>query len=278
MDSKIKIKFNEKEMWIRKDLTIFEFKKICKVDADVSILNGFPIKEDKVIKENDSITLIKKGETLCEEELESVMMARHTPLVYQKLKNAKVGVAGLGGLGSNIVEMLARIGVGNIIIVDYDIVEPSNLNRQNYYISQLGELKTDATLKNIKMINPFINVEKVDVFLNKDNSIDVFDGCDIVIEAFDDASCKAELVTTILTKSKMKIVSGSGMAGVYPSNTIKTKKINNRFYVCGDEVSEAKEFCGLMSTRVNIAAGHMANTAVRILTGEINNSTVEENL
>ena len=269
--SSINVKINEEEVSVDIEATVFALKALYKKDADVIIVNGFPIKEDKPIKENDSISFIKKGEKLSYEQVESVMMARHTPLVYEKLKKAKVGIAGLGGLGSNIASMLARIGIGELVIVDYDVVEPSNLNRQNYFINQLGEFKTDATIKNIEMINPFIKVEKIDVFLDKTNCIEIFKDCDVVIEAFDDAKCKAELVNTLLTKSKKIIVSGSGMAGVYPSNTIKTKRMNSRFYVCGDQVSEAREFCGLMSTRVNIAAGHMANTAVRIILGEINN-------
>ncbi|MGL4763067.1 MAG: sulfur carrier protein ThiS adenylyltransferase ThiF [Sarcina sp.] len=269
--SSINIKINEGQVSANIQDSIFTLKDLYKKDADVVIVNGFPLKEDKAIKENDKITFIKKGEKLSYEQVESVIMARHTPLVYERLKGAKVGIAGLGGLGSNIVSMLARIGVGELVIVDYDVVEPSNLNRQNYFINQLGEFKTDATIKNIKMINPFIKVEKIDAFLDKTNCVEIFKDCDVVIEAFDDAKCKAELVNTLLTKSKKIIVSGSGMAGIYPSNTIKTKRVNSRFYVCGDEASEAREFCGLMSTRVNIAAGHMANTAVRIILGEIDN-------
>ena len=241
------------------------FRDIYKKDADVVILNGFPINYDKQLFDNDTVSFIKKGEKLSKEEIQEVMISRHTPGVYEVLKEAKVGIAGLGGLGSNIALSLARIGVGNLTLVDFDVVEPSNLNRQAYYIEQLGCLKTEATLENIKRINPFINIDIINTFIDKKNAKEIFKDCEIVIEAFDNPICKAELINSILLDTDKIIVSGNGMAGVYPSNTIKTKKLNKRLYICGDGVSEAKEFSGLMSTRVLIASGHMANTTCRVL-------------
>lgn len=108
------------------------------------IVNGFQTSENAVLKEQDEIFFIPKGEFPPKEQLEAMMSARHTPGVHEKLKRGKVAIAGLGGLGSAIAVMLARIGVGHLLLVDYDVVEPSNLNRQSYYISHLGMKKTDA--------------------------------------------------------------------------------------------------------------------------------------
>ncbi len=73
------------------------------------------------------------------------MIARHTPNLHNKLKSGKVAVLGLGGLGSNIAISLSRVGVGEIILVDYDVVEPSNLNRQQYFVKHIGMKKNRGT-------------------------------------------------------------------------------------------------------------------------------------
>jgi sulfur carrier protein ThiS adenylyltransferase len=119
------------------------------------------------------------------DELESMMMSRHTPNVHNKLKEGRVAIAGLGGLGSNIAIMHARIGVGNLLLVDFDVVEPSNLNRQSYYINHLGMEKTAALKMQLQQINPFITIETRTVRVTEDNVCELFKGYDIVCEAFD---------------------------------------------------------------------------------------------
>lgn len=249
--------------------TIFEIKDEFKKNADVLILNGFPVKNNIGVKEGDRITLIKKGEIPKEEELESLMISRHTPGVHSKLKEGKVAIAGVGGLGSNVAISLARVGVGFLKLIDFDVVEPSNLNRQQYYIKHIGMKKVEALKGIINNINPFIKVEIIDRKVEKDNIKELFKDVDIVVEAFDSAEYKAMLVSEILTSFKdKKIVSGSGMAGFYSNNIIKTKKINNRLYMCGDFINEAKVNEGLMAPRVAIVANHEANTVVRLLLNE----------
>src|SRR5665647_1593706 len=139
--------------------TAFEVRAHLGQHEDIVILNGFQIEGNAELKEKDQLTIIRKGIIPKREELESMMMSRHTPYVHEKLKKGKVAIAGLGGLGSNIAIMLARIGVGQLLLVDFDVVEPSNLNRQSYYISHLGMAKTEALQKQIKEINPFIKVD-----------------------------------------------------------------------------------------------------------------------
>lgn len=211
----------------------------------------------------------KKDQIPSQEEFEAQLVARHTPGVHAKVKNAVVGIAGLGGLGSNVAVSLARLGIGKLILVDFDRVEPSNLNRQQYFTRHIGIKKTKALKELIKEINPFVEIETRDIFLDKDNVLDCFKDVEIIVEAFDNPESKATLVNTVLTKDKEKIiVAASGMAGYFSNNTIKTKRIRDNFYLIGDGVSEVVDGCGLMAPRVAIAANHQANTVLRIILGE----------
>lgn len=266
---KINIFINEVLENVEENITVYKVKEKYKKDCNVIILNGYQIDKDIPLSENDRLTLIKKGEVPSLNELENLLLARHTPNVYNKLKKGKVAILGLGGLGSNIAISLARIGVGSITLVDYDIVEPSNLNRQQYFIDDIGKLKTEALRENIKRINPFIQLITYNMFVNKEN-INTFDNVDIIIEAFDNPKCKAEICNSVLLKMKEKyLIASSGMSGFYDSNLIMTKKIRNRFYICGDFENEAKIGDGLMAPRVAICANHMSNLATKILIEDI---------
>ncbi|MCX7770637.1 MAG: sulfur carrier protein ThiS adenylyltransferase ThiF, partial [Proteobacteria bacterium] len=224
---------------------------------------------DKILKEMDQVFLIKRGEIPSKEELEYMMIARHTPGIYEKLKKSVVGIAGLGGLGSNIAIALARVGVGHLVIADFDVVEPSNLNRQQYYIEQIGLFKTDALSYHLKRINPFISLSTHTVILNPENIPEIFSNCDVVVEAFDRADMKTMLIHTVLEKlPNSYIVAASGLAGYGPNNDIVTRRIAKKLFVVGDLVSEAKPGSGLMAPRVGIAAHHQANQVVRIILGE----------
>lgn len=262
------VKINEIDIDVDKEYTLFQIKEKYKKDADIIILNGYPIDKDTNIKGNDKITFIKRGEIPKYEELEALMISRHTPNIHKKLKEGCVAILGLGGLGSNIAISLARIGVGHLIISDFDIVEPSNLNRQQYYISDIGKYKTEALKDNIKNINPFIKITTINEYVNATN-LYKFEESDIIIEAFDNPASKAEVSNRVLTKMKDKyLIASSGMAGYYDSNLIKTRKVRDRFYICGDGVNESKIGDGLMAPRVAICANHMANLATRILVEE----------
>ncbi|SHI78505.1 sulfur carrier protein ThiS adenylyltransferase ThiF [Desulfosporosinus lacus] len=246
--------------------TAFEARDQIGNETDIVILNGFQIEKDSKLSENDTLTLIRKGTMPKQAELESMMMARHTPNVHKKVKEGKVAIAGLGGLGSNIAVILARIGVGQLFLVDFDIVEPSNLNRQSYYISHLGMPKTVALKKQLKEINPFIKIITQNVKVTEDNILELFNGYDIICEAFDQPEAKSMLVNVSLNQlSNIKIVSASGMAGYESSNLIKTVKPMKRLYVCGDLENGAEIGKGLMAPRVQICAGHQANMVLRLL-------------
>ena len=194
------------------------------------------------------------------EEYENALKQRHGERIHNILSHSSVAIAGLGGLGSNIAMYLARAGVGHLHLVDFDKVDITNLNRQQYDIADLGTLKTDALTKNIKRFNPFIEITSQCVKVNEDK---------IVCEAFDKAENKAMLVNSILSEcGDTKIVSGSGMAGFGSSNTIVTRKINDRFYLCGDAESDMNDGLALAAPRVAICAAHEANMILRLLIGE----------
>lgn len=246
--------------------TAFEVRQQLGNQTDIVILNGFQINEDMPLSENDNLSIIQKGIMPKEDELESMMMARHTPNVHNKVKHGKVAIAGLGGLGSNIAVMLARIGVGQLLLVDFDIVEPSNLNRQNYYISHLGLPKTVALKTQLQEINPFIKIEIQTVKITEENVKELFSNYDIICEAFDKPDQKSMLVNTALEQlPHVRIVSASGMAGYESSNLIKTTRPMKNLYLCGDLENGARVGNGLMAPRVQICAGHQANMILRLL-------------
>lgn len=241
--------------------TAFELKG----SNDVVILNGYQLSEDADLKDGDTLCVIKKGVMPKKNELESMMSARHTPGVYKRLKAGRVAIAGLGGLGSNIAISLARIGVGKLLLVDYDVVEPSNLNRQNYDLTHLGMLKTQAMKSQIEKINPFIEVEICTAKVTEENVLSIFKDYPIVCEAFDNPEFKAMLTSILLEEGDKKIVAASGMAGFDSANNIKTKQKFKNLYVCGDFETEAKEGIGLMAPRVQVCAAHQSNMVLRLL-------------
>jgi len=200
------------------------------------------------------------------DELERALCTRHTAEVHNIIKEAKIGIAGLGGLGSNISAMLVRSGVSRLTIADFDKVDITNINRQNYYLDQIGKAKVDAAEELLKKINPYLIIEKHNVKLEPSNIPNIFGKCDIVCEAFDIPSEKAMLINTILEKCPgIKVVSGSGMAGFGRSNEIRTERLFADLYMCGDGIDMDDIKGGLMSPRVNICAGHMANTVISLL-------------
>lgn len=265
----MRIRINEKPAVIKDGLTLGTVADLHKAGADVLILNGFPAPADTVLHDGDELYLIRRGEVPTEDELESLMASRHTPGVHTRLKQAVVGIAGVGGLGSAVAVALARVGVGRLVVADFDVVEPSNLNRQQYFIDQIGRNKVDALVENLQRINPYVTVEAHCAVLCPDNIPAIFSGCQIVVEAFDRADMKAMLVNKVLESlPQSSVVAASGLAGYGPNNNIATRKVSKRLYLVGDCVSEAAPGNGLMAPRVGIAAAHQANQVLRIILGE----------
>ncbi|MCB2290929.1 sulfur carrier protein ThiS adenylyltransferase ThiF [Clostridium sp. CS001] len=189
--------------------------------------------------------------------------------ITKKLKNATVGIAGLGGLGSNVAVALTRIGIGKLVLVDFDKVEKSNLNRQQYFLRHIGMLKTEALKDVLQDISTDVDIEITNVFVDETNIEQLFKDVDIVVEAFDDSQSKAILVNTVLIKMPSKaVVTGSGMASHFSSNSIKTRKVRKNFYVCGDEFSDINLGYKPLAPRVCIVANHQANMVLRLILGE----------
>ena len=200
------------------------------------------------------------------EEWYKALCERHGEDIQKKFASATVAICGLGGLGSNIAVALARAGVGKMLLIDFDKVDITNLHRQQYKANQIGITKTDALAYNLCEIAPYITVETYNVRITEDNAEQLLKSVDIICEAFDDALCKAMLTNLVLEKLPSKyLVVSSGMAGMGSANTIKTRRISKKLYICGDEVSDVKVEGSLISSRVMICAAHQAHTTLRIL-------------
>ena len=194
---------------------------------------------------------------------------RHGKELQKKFSSATVAVCGLGGLGSNVSVSLARAGVGKLILIDFDRVDLTNLHRQQYKANQIGRFKTDALSENLHEIAPYIELETHTEKVTEENLVRLLENADVICEAFDNPEVKAMLVNGALERlQKSFVVSGSGMAGLGSPNSIKTKKVTGRFYLCGDRTSDVKDSIGLVAPRVMLCAAHEALTILRILAGD----------
>lgn len=234
----------------------------------VVILNGFQTADDLPLTEGDCVTVIPKGVFPPRDVLESMMTARHSPGVFQKVKQARVGIAGLGGLGSHIAFALARTGVGHLHLVDFDTVEPSNLNRQCYRVRDLGKPKTQALAEQLMEVNPYLSISTDCVRVTADNAAALFADDPLLCEALDAPDAKATLIDAVLSHCPHTVlVAASGMAGYDSCNDIRTRRIADRLYVCGDGRTAARPGYGLMAPRVSVCAGHQANMILRLILG-----------
>lgn len=199
------------------------------------------------------------------EELEKQFFSKHDPKILSILRNSVVGIAGAGGLGSNVAFSLARAGIGTLIIADFDKIEPSNLNRHQYFIEQIGRSKVEALLENLKKINPFSKYEIHNLEINDDNISEIFADAEILVEAFDMAEMKKMLIESWVSQfPKRPIIAASGLAGFGKNEKLHTRKIGN-LYICGDEDTEVEEGISPMAPRVGIVANMQANLVLELL-------------
>lgn len=207
------------------------------------------------------------SKTISQDEIYESLCERHTKALQDKLLSGRVAIAGLGGLGSMIAVSLARAGVGHLHLIDFDRVDISNLHRQQYRIQDVGRFKTESLRDIIKEINPYLDIQIDTVKLNESNSKEIFTEDDIICEAFDSPEMKAMFTDVFFEKfsSEKILIAGSGMAGYGDSNLIRTRKINDNFYLCGDEIHGIEEGKSLMAPRVGICACHQANIVIHLL-------------
>lgn len=186
--------------------------------------------------------------------------------IKEKLKDKKVGIAGCGGLGSNAAVALARVGVKSFVLVDFDVIEEGNLNRQYFFRRQIGKKKVFELQQILKDINSDICAEAHDLLLDADNMVSVFQSCDLLIEAFDKAETKQMMAEVVVENWPTKpLIMGNGMAGVGGFDKIRQEQWFENVYVCGDFVSEISNDLPPLAPRVAIVANMQANLALELL-------------
>lgn len=152
------------------------------------------------------------------------------------IRATTIGIAGLGGLGSNCALFLARCGFERFVLADFDRVEASNLNRQVYFARHIGRLKTECLAEVLSEINPAVRITAHPVTIDRATVHEIFDKCDCIVEAFDSPGCKALIGESFAGTGRL-VVSASGLAGWGASDRIRTRRIRDNFFIIGDEVS-----------------------------------------
>jgi sulfur carrier protein ThiS adenylyltransferase len=151
------------------------------------------------------------------------------------------------------------------VIADFDSVEKSNLNRQYYFADQVGTPKVKSLKMNALRINPDCNITTHHLKVTPENVVELFSGCDVMIEAFDNADQKIMLIETLTEQlPNLPLVVGSGMGGWGRSNEIGCKQLGN-VVICGDFETESNEAHPPLAPRVGIVANMQANETLRIL-------------
>lgn len=181
----------------------------------------------------------------------------------QSTGEMKIGIAGIGGIGSNVARHLAQARVRAIKIVDFDRVEAVNLNRQFYSMSQVGEKKTDSLETNLKGIFPGLRIEKIEQKIGSGDAGLLFADCDLVVEGFDDKELKKMLLEELAGTGKV-VVSASGIAGAYMDD-VKIRKMGN-CRIVGDFVSDQRDF-PLFPPKIAMVASIMAAVVLRHMEG-----------
>ncbi len=190
------------------------------------------------------------------------------PALRARLAASHVAIIGCGGLGSNAALMLVRSGVGRLTLVDFDVVEVGNLNRQMFFRDQIGCPKAEALAETLRRVAPDVELAIVHECMTPDNLLATVQDADVVIEAVDRAEAKAMIANVLCTEAPdLPLVSASGLAGVAPANEVVTERVGEHFYLVGDCRSDVRDGLPLLASRVMVAAAHQAHAAIRILLG-----------
>ena len=196
---------------------------------------------------------------------EKDIFARNPEGSLEKLQKVTVGIAGAGGLGSNIAVSLVRAGIRKMIIADFDRIEPSNLNRQQFYMDQIGQKKVEALKTNLLKINPNIQIDSCDKKINKDNVCSIFGAADMLAEAFDRPEMNAMLANSWLQNFPDKFfIAGSGLSGYGEFNELRVQT-RGKMIVCGDQTCENTPEIGLTAARVALVANMQANAIIELI-------------
>lgn len=199
----------------------------------------------------------------------SALIERHGAARQEKFSRGRVAICGLGGLGSRVAELLIRAGVGYLRLIDFDRLEATNLNRQWYFMEQLGRYKAEALADNLRRITPYAELDVHTVRITEDNLASLLADVDVIVEAFDNATCKAMLVNGVREQfPRCHLVAASGMAGFASANAMRVRRLSENFYLCGDGRSAADAGDGLYGARVNICSAQEALVVLQLLAGE----------
>lgn len=171
----------------------------------------------------------------------------------------KIGIAGCGGIGSNVAVNLVRYGIKDFKIADFDIIDKSNLNRQFYFEDQIGKPKVFMLFENLKRISSDVNIEPLNITITRENISEVFKDCNIIVEGFDTGTSKIFLIEELIGQKEL-IVSASGVAGK-EIRKIKTINTSDNLFIIGDFKSDIKRN-KLYSTKIGIIAAMMANIII----------------
>lgn len=187
---------------------------------------------------------------------------------FDKIQKVQIGIAGAGGLGSNCALFLVRSGFKKFRIVDFDVIEYSNLNRQFYFTAQVGRRKVQALRENLLRINPNLDIEVLTEKIQPDNVKELFAHCDAVVEALDRPEYKKMVIEAYLNSDKL-LVAASGLAGWGRSEDIKTRRVKEKFYLVGDLVSEAGPGLPILAPGANVAAAKQADIVLSYFLKEV---------
>lgn len=196
-----------------------------------------------------------------ENHLRSGLERHFAPRQLDLLRSARIGIAGAGGLGSNAAMLLARCGIEDFLIVDHDVIEPSNLNRQHFWPRQIGMAKVDALAEHLRALNPDIRLELRREALTPASLPLAIAGADIWLEALDEPAAKKMLVEAALAAGK-RVAAASGLAG-FGGAPMRRRRIGN-LVVVGDFVSDVSAAPPL-APRVAQAAALLADCALEFI-------------
>ena len=230
------------------------------------------------LKDGDEINILPAvagGSDLSEKELDrysrQVMLEQIGYQGQLKLKQAKVCVVGVGGLGNPITARLVAMGVGKLRIVDRDVIELSNLHRQTMFNEDdVGQVKVETAAKKLRKLNPEVVIEELPVSINDFTAVDVVDGCDVVIDALDSVNARYSLNKACVEK-KIPFVTGGAVGVTGQSFTIlptESACYHCLFPALDEDSMPTCSIEGVHPSILSIIAGVEVSEAVKIITGK----------
>lgn len=266
----MKCYLNGEEKAISSSMTLGELLKKENISFDTALIGGFSMPLETKLSEHDDILAFDSQKMVDKALYERLWSARYGKKNFEKLQKTRVAICGAGGLGSHISISLARLGIGELLLIDKDVVDLTNLGRQCYDISDVGKPKVVQLKKIIERITPLTRVKTLHDTLDSSNYATYLEDYPYIMEAFDSAENKASLTEFILSHYPNKVLIGaSGMSGHGDPNLISSKKVFGNYYLSGDGKSDMG--LGLLAPRVMLCAAHQASTLMTLLLSDKEN-------